>query len=146
MQVTYQSLTGFQTAGHTSSRQRYICYQAHMGRSNLGVGEAYLQIPIDDGHCKVESLLQQVEAVVYLAQPVNENGPHLACDICSLQVVGSHKVSPLCQGIKKKGQTTMAAVKVSLKLDQWTLSPDHTFGYFHTAPCILKGLIQIHIN
>lgn len=74
---------------------------------------AYLQIPIDDGHCKVESLLQQVETVVYLAQPVNENGPHLARDVCSLQVVGSHKVSPLCQGIKKKGQTTKAAVKIS---------------------------------
>ena len=54
-----------------------------------------------------------MEAVVYLTQPVNENGAHLARDVGSLQVMGTNKVSPLVGERERKNPITKAAVDSS---------------------------------
>lgn len=50
-------------------------------------GFTHLKKAVNDAHGHVHSLLQQTKLQIYLHEPVNENGSHVACHLLTLQIV-----------------------------------------------------------
>lgn len=91
MAVTPTSCSFLRETGWTCSTAGRFSHRSQNPERNSS-DRSYLEEPIQDGNCEVQSLLQQLEPGVNLDQPVDEQSPHALGDFITLHVVCSYSL------------------------------------------------------
>ena len=75
----------------------------------------YLQVSIQNVHCDIQCFLKKLEALLYLNQPVHQNGTHGAVDVTLIgQIVFLDMELDLCKKKKNSRVTTNPSPKSKL--------------------------------